>query len=229
VDDARRSIGRDVERDLDQQPAFGSHEMDPLVVLELGRAGEGGVATAEVEHGRRQRVGTEAWVTADRPGDGDGLPVEHHPRHVDRIAADVHQGSAAELGHVADVGRIQVAVREERLDGLELADRTVANELAHLDPQRVQPVHEGLHEEHACGLAAVDHLLGLGGRHRQRLLAQHVLAGRRRPQRPRRMEVVGQRDVHGLDVRIVEELLVAAVVPGDAQFRRRRGGPRRIA
>ena len=55
-------------------------------------------------------------------------------------------------------------------------------------------------------------------RHRQRLLAQHVLAGGRGPQRPLGVEVVGQRDVHGLDVGVGEQLVVRAVGPRDPEL-----------
>ena len=58
-EDARRSVGRDVERDLDQQPAGRADQVDPLVVLDLRRARERRLAPAEVEHGRRQDVGAE--------------------------------------------------------------------------------------------------------------------------------------------------------------------------
>ena len=54
-------------------------------------------------------------------------------------------------------------------------------------------------------LARGDHLPGLGRAHRQRLLAQHVLAGGGGPLRPLGVEVVGQRDVHRLDVGVGEQ------------------------
>ena len=60
--DARRAVGRDVERDLHQQPARRADQVDPLVVLELRRARERRLAAAEVEHGRREDVGAEARI-----------------------------------------------------------------------------------------------------------------------------------------------------------------------
>ena len=63
-------------------------------------------------------------IAPDRGHDLVRLAVEHPAGDVDRVAADVHQRPAAELGDVADVGRIDVAVGEEGLDRQQLADRT---------------------------------------------------------------------------------------------------------
>ena len=65
--------------------------------------------------------------------------------------------------------------------------------------------------------AGVDHRLRLARRQRQRLLAQHVLAGPRRGDRPLGVEVVRQRDVDGVDVGVREQRLVGPVRPRDAQ------------
>ena len=69
--------------------------------------------------------------------------------------------------------------------------------------------------------AGVDHPLRLGGGQRQRLLAQDVLAGPGRGDRPLGVEVVGQRDVDGVDVRVGEERLVRAVGASGCRARRR--------
>ena len=72
-----------------------------------------------------------------------------------------------------------------------------------------------------------DHLRGLGRAHGQRLLAQHVLAGGGGAPRPLGVEVVGQRDVHRLDVGVGEQLVVRAVGARDARARRPRRRPAR--
>ena len=75
--------------------------------------------------------------------------VEHPAGHVDRVAADVHQRAAAVGGDVADVVGIDVAVREERLDRQQLTDGAGVDERPDPLPQRVEPVHERLHQQHA--------------------------------------------------------------------------------
>ena len=84
-------------------------------------------------------------------------------------------------------------------------------------PGRMEPVHERLHQQHTLGLAGLDHPLGLRRVRRERLLAQHVLAGPGRGDRPLRVEVVGQRVVHGIDVRIGQQVLVRAERARDAE------------
>ena len=120
--------------------------------------------------------------------------------------------------------RVEVAVREERLDRPQLADRAVGHELVDARPQRVEAVHERLHQHDARSPAALDHPGGFGGVERQRLLAEYVLAGLRGAAGPRRVQVVGQRDVHRLDVGIGEQVVVRTVVARDPQFPGRRRG-----
>ena len=63
----------------------------------------------------------------------------------------------------------------------------------------------------------LDQLLGFRGGERDRLLAQHVLAGRRRLDRDRHVQMVGQRIVDRLDLGVLEQLRVRAVGAWDAQ------------
>ena len=76
----------------------------------------------------------------------------------------------------------------------------------------------------ALGLGRLDHALRVGGGQRERLLAQDVLAGAGGGDRPLGVEVVRQRDVDGVDVRVGEERLVRAVGPRDAELVGDRGG-----
>ena len=64
---------------------------------------------------------------------------------------------------------------------------------------------------------AAHHSLGIRSGHRQRLLAQDVLAGSRGRDRPVRVEVVRQGDVDGVDIRVGEETFVGAVGARDTE------------
>ena len=77
--------------------------------------------------------------------------------------------------------------------------------------------------------AGVDHPLGLGGRQGQRLLAQDVLAGTRRGDRPLGVQVVRQRDVDDVHVRVGEERLVRPVGGRDAELGRDLAGVGAVA
>ena len=70
-------------------------------------------------------------------------------------------------------------------------------------------------------LGRVERRLDVGRVARQRLLAQHVLAGLERPDRPLAVQRVRQRDVDGLDLRVGEQLLVRAVGLRDLPLRAR--------
>ena len=95
-EDPRRPVGRDVERDLDRDPALGAVDVDALVGLGPRRAGE--------RRDARRRTRGSRWSARRRPMAGSrtiaawtrvGLGAEQHPRQVDRVAADVVQGAAA--------------------------------------------------------------------------------------------------------------------------------------
>ena len=79
-------------------------------------------------------------------------------------------------------------------------------------------IHERLHQPDAGVRAGLDHPLRVGRGHGQRLLAQDVLAGPSRGERPLGMEVVRQRDVDDIDVGVGEERLVRAVGGRDAEL-----------
>ena len=73
-----------------------------------------------------------------------------------------------------------------------------------------------------CSTRGLDDRLGLREVHRERLLAQHVLAGLGGRDRPARVQRVRRRDVDGVDLVVREQSLVAAVradvpEPGDAR------------
>ena len=76
-------------------------------------------------------------------------------------------------------------------------------------------------------VGGVERRLRVLGPPRQRLLAQHVLAGLQRADRPRHVQRVRQRDVDRVDLRVGEQRLVAAVRAAEPVLGRVRLGPRR--
>ena len=61
-------------------------------------------------------------IAVDEGDHACGLLGKGIARRVNKVAADVHQGAAAALNLVADVGRVDVEVAEEADDGAKLAD-----------------------------------------------------------------------------------------------------------
>ena len=100
----------------------------------------------------------------------------------------------------------------------QLADRPLGDELVGALPQRMQAIHERLHQQHVGGTAGLDHLDDLGDAEAERFLAQHVLPGRGCALGPLGVEVVGQRDVHRLDHVVGEHVVVRTVAVGDPEL-----------
>ena len=74
-----------------------------------------------------------------------------------------------------------------------------------------QAVHIASMRNRSCSPASRDHLLGVGGVERERLLAEHVLAGLEAEPGVVEVEGVRRRDVDDVDVRVGDQLLVGAV------------------
>ena len=153
--------------------------------------------------------------------DAHGLAGEH-ARGADAVAAHVHQPTPGRLGQQARV----LGVLEHETEGCahhaQLADRAAGDEL--LESQRLRMVspHERLRQHEACGVGGREGLLHVAGHARVRLLAEDVLAGGERPQRPLVVQLVGQRDVDGVDIAIGQQRLVAPVRPVHPQLARLR-------
>jgi hypothetical protein len=81
----------------------------------------------------------------------------------------------------------------------------------------VDAYHRGLADEHAVLPGSGDQPAGLRGVEGNGFFAQDVLANRGRTFRPWDMQVVWQRVVHSIDVRVSQQLLVGIVCPRNAQ------------
>ena len=166
--------------------------------------------------------------TSKRRDDPGRLGAEDEARGQDRVAADVVERAAARR-LVADVVGVEQAIGEKGLDRAHFADRARARDLARTPPLRMMAHHERLGDELAGPRARGDQRLRLVGVERDRLLAQHVLAGLHRADRPRDVQLVGQRIVDRLDRRIGQQLLIGAIGAGDAERLGRRLRFREVA
>ena len=170
----------------------------------------------------------DVGIAGDRRRDPVGLGAEEHAGQVDRVAPDVHQRPAAELADVADVGRVVVEVREPaaaRRPGRRCGRcRTISTAACQLGWSRYMNASMNFTSAsaHASTMRSASAEV-----ERQRLLAQDVLAGVGGADRPLGVEVVGQRDVDGVDRRVVEQVLVRAVGAPDRRADRLRPGWRR--
>ena len=103
----------------------------------------------------------------------------------------------------------------------ERTDRAGVHQPLDLEPLRVTANHERLADHDAVAIARVAQLPRLVGRHRDGLLAQHVLSRVRRAHRPWNVQVIRQRIVDDVDVAIGDQLLVRPVSARNAAPRRR--------
>ena len=170
-----------------------------------------------VDAGRAEHAGT-----LDLDGLGEGLAVRRagqEPRHRHRVATDVENAAAGEvvvgeslLGcHVGGEGK-------GRLDETNVADGLVAHQLDELLGLRMAAVHEGFHQEDAGALRGLDDGHRLRVVHRERLLAEDVLARLGRADRPFGVEAVRGGDVDDLHIGIREERVVRCVTPRDREL-----------
>ena len=144
----------------------------------------------------------------------DRLLAGHEARRVQAVETDVGQRPAAGLGPL--VAPLPRGVGRHRLDiaGGETDDASegaVLHELAH--PQVMRLVLDAIgHHQADTGLGAGrDHGTRIGGAGGQWLLAQHVLASRRRALHVFTMHGVGQHDIHRLDLWVVAQLVEVGI------------------
>ena len=166
--------------------------------------------------GRRARVGERPGhrrLTLPSAGPSAGLSAgAEQSQAVDRVAAAVHQRAAAQVEVVPDVVRVGDG---EARPALKMLHRSqLGDEFAQPPRQWVVAIVHGLHHDQAAGRGGVRHLRRLVRVGRERLLAQHVLPGGDRLQRPRPVLRVRQRVVDGVDVRVGQQFLVGPVGRG---------------
>ncbi len=185
-------------------------------------------AAGELDQRARQPVGAELRIDVEARHDPGRFGAEDEARGQDRVAADVVERAAARR-LVADVVGVEQAIGEEGLDRPRRTDCAGVGELTRAPPLRMEAHHERLGDQLAGPVARGDQRLGFLRVERDRLLAQHVLARLQRADRPRDVQLVGQRIVDRLDRRIGEQFVVGAVGLGDPVRRRRRLGLGEVA
>ena len=212
-------VAGDVERDRNLDPAVRPDDVHALMRLDTRRTRELRLsAVGELEHRRREHIDAHLRIAMHEGFHRMRFLVEEEAGQVDAVAPDVHGGAAAVLHAVADVPGIGVVVAEDALDQPEPSDGAAADEPHGLDPGRVVAVHEGLLEGDPGVRTRLDHVPGLLGGHRQRLLAQDVLPRLGRVIRPLGVEIVRERDVDGIHIVRGEELLVRPIGVRDPEF-----------
>ena len=119
---------------------------------------------------------------------------------------------------VPDVGLVGDRGAQPGLQVVQPPELTRFDDLPHAVGQRMVAVVEGLEDDQAPvggGGRGLGHGDGLGRVGGEGLLAQDVLSGGQRSQRPRRVEAVRERDVDGVDVGVADDRLVGVGDPGD--------------
>ena len=145
-EDPRRPVGRDVERDLDLDPAGRAVDVDPLIGLDPRRAGERGDAAREAQERRSSGRRRRGRVAHDRRRDRRGSLAEEHPRQVDRVAADVVQRAAAELARCSGCSSGRRCGSENQPATAAARRSGPTRRAPDGDPRRVLAVHERLHQ-----------------------------------------------------------------------------------
>ncbi len=90
----------------------------------------------------------------------------------------------------------------------DLSDLAAGDQVAELDPLRMPSIHERLHQLDLFVGTHLDDPARFGSVESEGFFAQNVLARRGPPPWSRGMEMVGERVVDGVDVRVLEQFLV---------------------
>ena len=152
------------------------------------------------------------------------LRSEDEARGVHKIAPDVEQTTAAELGDVPDVNCIDVVITEPARDRTGFSKLTAVPERLGVPPLRMRAHHECFLNPDTCAVPHLQQRSRLGRVQCDRLLAEHVLAGVCRPGRPGHVQVIGQGNIHGIHLGVREERFIGGVGVGDTQVCRRPRG-----
>ena len=214
---------------LEDQARSAADDLEPLAV---------GRPEAAVE--QREEAAGEAELADERPvdsalvepgecRDGVRLATGDPPGDAHRVAADVPERAAAHRRIDPRVVRVVEEEREGRVDDLKIAERARAHDLERGVDLRVVEIHERLDGDPVVPRGRLGDRVDLRDAQGQRLLAQHVLARIERPDRPRRVEVVGQGDVDDVDRGIRQERLVGAIGRRRAVRGRERPRPLEVA
>ena len=203
-------LGARLERRLERDHAVGARNLDKGPEVRA----EAAVEDAHHVVGKQQRPGhghVDAGLVPDRlRGHREGFAGEQ-PRVAHRVAAHVPQAAAAPLGHQPHV----VGTREQEREGP--AHRAQAPDAALATMSATCSVSGWWRYMNASATTTpaqrgrVGHPVDVRGHQRHRLLAQHVFAGGNRAERPLHVQVIGQRDVDGVDRRVRQHRVVAAV------------------
>ncbi len=195
---------------------LGPEQQRALHRPQLHPAGERRLSVRELQHGARQHV-DPVVVGEHRAGQhGDGLGLEAEAAHRHRVEPGVVEDAAPHRRLIADVGAVRQCVAERPDEGAQVADLPCAQELARGVPARLYTHHRRLADHHAGPIARGDQPARLGDGGGDRLFTQHVLAGVGGALGPGDVQVVRQRDVDGVDVRVGDQRVVGGVRLGDA-------------
>ena len=137
------------------------------------------------------------------------------------VAAHIQQAAPTDIRHVAHVAGIIEEIVEGGVDGAHLPQRPALHNLLRQLPLRVVAVHEGFHHlQLRMPFCRIQQAARIRRVQPERFLAQHMLAGFQRLERPGHVQVVGQRVVDGFDSGVSQQLLIGSVGFGDAKLLR---------
>jgi hypothetical protein len=202
------------------------HEQRASVAFDPKECVEGLVVGHRREHGSRQpsgkrelRLHHDIHVTLPllgARGQHTRLRASHLAHPVQRVTAEVHGSAARGLVTVPQIGLVLDGDLEHPIHVPERAELPRTHDVEHAQKQRVVAVVESFDEQAPGLLGDLDHALRFQRVRRERFLAEHVLAGSQRRDRPLRVKVHGQRVINGVDVWIGDHVRVALRHAGDA-------------
>jgi hypothetical protein len=138
--------------------------------------------------------------------------AEDHRGQRDRVDPDIQQRAATQRGIEQAALRVEAGAKAKiNLDHAHFADCLGRQQLAQPNHVRQKARPHRLHQKHAARPCGRDHRLGLASIDRERLLAQHRLAGFQAHERVIVMQRVRSRHIDRVDIGVTRQRRVAAM------------------
>ena len=175
------------------------------------------MATWEFHQSRSKAIDLHSRVAVDAGDNAKRFARECRASRENEVAANIHEGTAAGFEMIADVSGVCVEVAEKARDRSRFADAALGDEFAQTEPLGVGLHHESFTDLHAGAGLHFQERFSFGDGQADRLFTEHVLSSFGRFDRPRHMELIRQRVVNRIDLRICEKFVIGPVSSRNAE------------
>mmetsp|Transcript_29647 Transcript_29647/g.58673 ORF Transcript_29647/g.58673 Transcript_29647/m.58673 type:complete len:247 (+) Transcript_29647:1372-2112(+) len=144
---------------------------------------------------------------------GYRLLPRHKSGRAKDIDPDIAQAATAAGRLIADVAHVAIVERKRARDMTQCADGTALDHVTHTGPLRVMHDHIGFRRQLAGRIARSNQIVKFTRLQGNRFFTKHMLARRQRLDCPCHMQVIGQRNIDRVNIRICQQRVIAVMDP----------------